>query len=172
VAVDWLAYATHFPLVSQHPLPQDVGSHPQTPDVPHDCPAAQATHAAPPLPQAAFVGVVQCPVASQQPEAHEVALQVHTPCSHACPVAHAVQSAPPLPHAASVGAVTQLPLSSQQPPGHDAGSHWPPASPAPLPPPSGAAPCPPMPVLVLVLVLLVLVPAPAPAPVEPPDGVF
>jgi hypothetical protein len=124
------------------------------------------------LPHAASVGVVQWPVASQQPEAHEAASQVHTPWKHACPGAHAEQTAPPLPQAASVGVATHWPLPSQQPPGHDAGPHALPASAAP--PPSGAAATPPEPEPELEAE-----PAPepepgpeAPAPAEPPVWVF
>jgi hypothetical protein len=56
----WLAdcdeYGTHAPLAVQHPWGQDVASHPQ-PAAPlkHSCPDAHDPHAAPPVPQDAFV---------------------------------------------------------------------------------------------------------------------
>ena len=62
------------PAVVQHPLHESL-PHAQTPAL-HDCDGAQATQAAPEVPQAATVGdVTHWPLSSQQPDGHEAALQ-------------------------------------------------------------------------------------------------
>ena len=55
---------------------------------------------------------------SQQPPAHDEALQAHAPFTHVWPVAQAVQLAPPVPHVA-LAEVRHCPLASQQPFGHE-----------------------------------------------------
>jgi hypothetical protein len=53
---------------------------------------------------------------SQHP-AHDVAVQVHSPCEHSWLEPHAAQDWPPIPQAAWVLPGAQLPELSQQPPG-------------------------------------------------------
>jgi hypothetical protein len=94
------------------------------------------------LPHADAVGVVQWPVASQQPLGHEVASHTHAPDTHRCPAPHAApppqvqapavqpsvalasqaaQAAPGAPHADALVVTHCPPL--QQPVGHDVASH-------------------------------------------------
>jgi hypothetical protein len=103
-AFDSDAYALHVPLAPplQHPLGQVMASHEQTPTVVSQRPFAQDPHAAPPLPHCKedsdAYGTHALPL--QQPFAHEVASQTHSPVAllHSCPAPHAAQVAPAVPH--------------------------------------------------------------------------
>lgn len=87
------------------PLQQPFGhvfeSHEQRPSVVSQRPLLHAAQAAPPAPQRAAdcedVGTHVAPL--QQPSAHEVASQTHSPevLSHSCPVSHSPHAAPPVP---------------------------------------------------------------------------
>ncbi len=96
------ATATHVPLLQQ-PVAHEAALQVHWPvEVSHVWPEAQAAQAAPPVPHPPLVsfasGTHEAP--SQQPDAHEVALQTHSPValSHVWPAAHATQAGPPLPH--------------------------------------------------------------------------
>lgn len=160
----------HAPVLLQQPFGQDVASQTQVPlAVSQRWPVPQARHAAPPAPHVAVVAVTQWP-AEQQPVAHVVALQEHTPAEHCSPGLQAEHACPPLPQAAALVAVTHTPLLSQQPlaqvVGEQAGGGPPsvPAPPVPAPPSVDGWSEPPMPPWPPVPVAP---PCPAPPPVPP-----
>ena len=121
----WLPLGTQV-VPSQQPFGHEAASQTHLPLL-HSWPAAQATHAPPPEPQAVVVDVTQVAAAEQQP-VQAAPPQEHAWLSHPCPAAHVLHSAPPLPHA--VGAVPRahLPFESQQPCGQLEGPHVGPAS--------------------------------------------
>jgi len=80
--IDWLAYATQLPFMSQHPSGHDAASQVHVPDALHSCPCAHATHAPPLAPHAVLVGVTHCPVALQQPVLQAVPSQPQAPPLH------------------------------------------------------------------------------------------
>lgn len=97
------------------------------------------------MPQVPVAEVRHWPVESQQPFAHEAALQTHAPPEQVWPVAQAVQALPPVPQVA-FAEVRHMPVASQQPLGHDEAlqtqapcalhawfaaqaTHWPPLAP-------------------------------------------
>ena len=136
-------------MLSQQPFGHELALQAHAPAVrSHICPAAQAAHWAPFLPQAALVAVMHWPAALQQPEVQEPPPQEHDPALQVWPAAQATQSAPLVPQAAAVGGVTQLSLLSQQPSGHVVALHAPDEEPPPPPAP-------------------VILPAPPPFPVSP-----
>jgi hypothetical protein len=105
----------HCRLPSQQPPAHDDELHAHMPFA-HVCPAAHAAQAAPPIPQVPLLEVRHMPPESQQPFAHEDALQTQAPAlPQACPVAHDLQAAPPIP---------QVPLAEAR--------HWPPVSQQPF----------------------------------------
>jgi len=74
---------------------------------------AQATQAAPPVPQVVVPDVWHWPFLSQQPFGHEAASQTHCPCAlHSCWLPQGVH-APPLAPQAVFEAVTQAPFEQQ-----------------------------------------------------------
>jgi hypothetical protein len=134
------------PVVATHVLPWQHPAHvaAQPAQLPptQASPAAQAWHAPPLVPQAALLGVVQVPLASQQPVGHEVASQTHAPPTQRLPAAHgalvphrqapptqasalvasqAAHAAPAAPHADAVRGTQVSPL--QQPSGHEVALH-------------------------------------------------
>jgi hypothetical protein len=97
----------------QQPPLQEVALHTQDPVDAQACPAAQATQAAPPVPQVVVPDVWHWPFLSQQPLGHEAASQTHCPCAlHSCWLPQAVH-APPLAPQAVFEAVTQAPFEQQ-----------------------------------------------------------
>jgi hypothetical protein len=76
---DWLAYATQVvPL--QQPFGQEVALQTQAPPLEQVVPLGQAVHAPPFVPHvAADGGEWHCLLESQQPPAHDEALQTHMP---------------------------------------------------------------------------------------------
>jgi hypothetical protein len=129
------------PEASQQPLGHDVASQTQPPETqrwpaaqtlppgPHEQPlptqrsasVPQATQAAPPVAQPTpGPGVLQLEPA-QQPPVQVTAQPAQAPLTQLSPEVHGVQLLPPLPHCVSDG-VTQLPVPSQQPLGHEVAS--------------------------------------------------
>ncbi len=94
----WLAYATHWPVPSQHPFGHELASHTQVPPL-HSCPAGHETQTLPVEPHWLLELPVSQVLAEQQP-AHAEPLQVHAPLVvlHAWPEAQLPQAAPPAPH--------------------------------------------------------------------------
>ncbi len=85
-------------------------------------PSAQATHAAPPLPQAELSSVVTHWFPEQQPVGQAVESHVQEFFTHSCPVAQGAHATPPVPQAELSPAVTHW-FPEQQPFGHDVASH-------------------------------------------------
>ncbi len=152
----------HAPLASQQPFGHEVASHTHLPST-HLCPATHAgpvpqvhalpkqrsvtvrsqTPQAPPgAPHVVGVGLLQVPLASQQPAVQEVASHTHAPATQRWPgaharwppqahwpdthasarvLSHAMQVAPPLPHAV-IEVVAHI-APAQQPLGHEVASH-------------------------------------------------
>jgi hypothetical protein len=120
---------SHFPKLSQHPVPQLTGLQvtPKQAPMKHASPGGHAVHATPPLPHAVeLLPVWQTPVESQQPVGHVDALHVvtlHAPPLQLSPTGHDVQALPPVPHAVVLVPDSQKPRASQHPFGQVAGLH-------------------------------------------------
>jgi len=103
----------------QQPFGHEVALQTQAPPLEQVVPLGQAMHAPPFVPQVgAEGGEWHCLLLSQQPPAHDDALQTQAPFEQVWPVAHAVQATPPVPQV-PVLEVRHWPLESQQPLGHD-----------------------------------------------------
>ena len=146
--IDWLAVRTHLPVASQQPVAQEAALQTQVPVASQVCPSPHGAQLAPLLPQAVLVGVAHWPFESQQPEEQEPALQTQAPLVQVCPSPQVRHAAPFRPHAEVDSSVTQPPVESQQPFGHDVASQAllveppPPVEPPLAPPPVPAPPVP------------------------------
>jgi hypothetical protein len=63
-------------------LGHELASQTHAPSALHSLPLAHGVQAAPPTPQVALVDVWHCPLVSQHPLGHEVALHEHFPPEH------------------------------------------------------------------------------------------
>jgi hypothetical protein len=103
---------THVVPLQQPPL-QELALHTHCPPLLQAWPVAQATQAAPPVPQAVAPEGWHWPFLSQQPPGQEAASQTHCPCAlHSCWLPQVAQ-APPLAPQAVFDAVTQAPFEQQ-----------------------------------------------------------
>ena len=82
----------------QQPFGHDAALQTQAPPLEQVVPLPQAMQAPPFVPQVAAVGGAwHCLLPSQQPPAHDEALQAQAPLTQVWPVAQAVHAAPPVP---------------------------------------------------------------------------
>jgi hypothetical protein len=103
----------------QQPFGHEVALQTQAPPLEQVLPLGQDVHEPPPVPQLCAVGGEwHCLLPSQQPPAHDEALQAHMPFAQVWPVAQAVQAAPPVPQVPLLD-VRHVPLPSQQPLGQE-----------------------------------------------------
>jgi hypothetical protein len=103
----------------QQPFGHEVALQTQAPPLEQVVPVAHDVHEPPLMPQLCAVGGEwHCLLPSQQPPAHDDALQTHMPFEQVCPVAQAVQEAPPVPQVPLLE-VRHMPPLSQQPLGQE-----------------------------------------------------
>ena len=107
----------------QQPFGHEVALQTQAPPPEQVVPVGQAAHAPPLIPHVcADGGEWHWRLLSQQPPAHDDALQTHMPFEHVWPVAHAAHVAPPVPQVGFAD-VRHMPVESQQPFGHEVALH-------------------------------------------------
>lgn len=112
----------------QQPFGHEVALQTQAPPLEQVVPLGQAVHVPPFVPHVALDGGEwHWRLASQQPPAHDDALQTHMPLAQVWPVVHAAHATPPVPQVPALE-VRHMPLVSQQPLGHEAAlqTHAPP----------------------------------------------
>jgi hypothetical protein len=103
----------------QHPFGHEVALQTQAPPLEQVVPVGQGLHDPPFVPQLCVVGGEwHCRALSQQPPAHDEALQTHMPFEQVCPLAQGAQDAPPTPQVWGPE-VWQRPCESQHPFGHE-----------------------------------------------------